>query len=138
MDRASVLSRLRASPTRAGFGLGVVALPLWFGLGYLLAALDRQGALLGPVWVGLLIGLGLLIGWTVPGWRGWRGYLIGGVTVAIVGGVLWAILPPGAVTGGMVMFTGPIEIIVAAVIGGVLTLISSAGFAIAAIVRRLR
>lgn len=135
-----MLGSLRASPLRAGFGFGFIGLPLWFGLGYFLAAVDKQGAWAALLWAASLIGLGLLTGLTVPGRTGWKGYVLGGLAIAILIGFLGAIWPSDQANSqpGIPTITGPAAIVAGVLAGGALIVISSAGYPLASIVRRLR
>ena len=126
-----MLRRLGASPTRTGIGFGLVAGFLLFGASWLRAAniLGSEPA----VGLGILAGLALLAGLAVPGWRGWRGFSIGLAVTAIVTGVTNALLQPHDVYAN-----GPFLITTVAIYAAAWTIVASAGFAIAVVVRRLR
>jgi hypothetical protein len=123
---------LRASPTRVGFGLGVVAgLVLWGALW-----LSSAGALpwgVASVWA-LAFGFGLLVGLAIPGWRSWRGLSIGLIVTAIVGSVANAYLQPDNPYASASFFLVFFIVLLAAW----WTIGASAGFAAAVVERRLR
>lgn len=138
MGLRSAVTWLRMSPRRTGLALGLIALLIWFVAGLFLAPGAGRPEWGGPVLVALLIGLGLLAGLAVPGRRGWSGYVIGGATASIVIGCVAAFLPyDPANSKGDLPITGLARVILVAFAGALYTVVSSAGYPLAMVVRGL-
>jgi hypothetical protein len=77
---------------------------------------------------GVPVAFGMLVGLTVPGWRGCSGLLIGLVSVAIVVGITGAIVQPDVVNASLLWV-----ILIDAYVAGAWIVGAGLGFAIAVI-----